>query len=745
MAKMKSDKASGEKQVVLSAAQVPKERTHFRALLLSNPNYFGNLSAGTFSPVTPIQGNTTYEEIGCVGFQPQAKRLDAVVYVKQPFGYGGGICTNGSQEHVRFYISFDNGATWDDQGYASFQVYDAPEGTAGAKRLEYAAGVPCHPKQKLCILPNTILARAILSWNQIPPPNQPNWPPVWGEVHDTHIQVDPRFVIDWLDIVGDFKLKLPAQLSALIDLSQPLAVKQPAELSVSELHSLYRDKSVEPSRYALPVVQKLLAQPAAAFDLNPSFGQGIFGKLGLNIGDIIGPLLSPGDGNTFYEEMECVGFNPNSNELVAVIRVKRPNGYSGGPCTAGSLEYVTFWADLNNNGTFETCLGTASVRVHDITNIPDQGLEYSVYLPVDFGAYKRPCTQGPRIIPVRAIMSWNSVPPCPFPNRTPVWGNREDTLILLPPGTPTVPGSFRPVFFNISTVAVCDIDQGTGFAPADRPFGAALYIVGDIPAANVLVAADQLKYKIQYRQLPAGGWQTLANDFSVTVDQQFGPGTLTQVPLTQQVDGAGYYTYREYGIGTSTWRRVAAPYAGLLGVWNTADPMTGRWEIHIEALDTLTNTTYIADVTHCGDGTTRQTVIVKLDELRPTPNITITDFSTDGGVTWQPAAACDDFVKGVWIRGQYTVSDQHFGTLELRVDPVAAANGATVEPSSRTYYLPDLVPTGGETGTWTLKTGPMDACGYVIRLDAYDRTIVSAGGGWHDFATVGFCLREPAA
>src|SRR4249920_325963 len=96
--------------------QVPKERTHFRALLLSNPNYFGNLPVSSFAPVFPIQANKTYEEIGCVGFQPQAKRLDAVVYVKEPFGYGGGICTKGTQEHVRFYVSFDNGVSWIDQG-----------------------------------------------------------------------------------------------------------------------------------------------------------------------------------------------------------------------------------------------------------------------------------------------------------------------------------------------------------------------------------------------------------------------------------------------------------------------------------------------------------------------------------------------------------------------------------------------------------------------------------------------------
>ena len=731
--------------VAAARPSVPKERTHFRALLLANPNYFGNLATSALAPVAPIQSNKTYEEIGCVGFHPQSKRLDAVVYVKEPFGYGGGLCTAGTQEYVRFYISFDNGATWIDQSYASVVVYDVPQGTAGSKRLEYALGVPCNPKKKLCFLPNTILARAILSWNQIPPANQPNWVPVWGEVHDTHIQVDPRVIIDWLDVIDDFKLTLPPQFAELIDFSEPLKIKEAKALSVAELHRAYRGKGVEPRRYALPTVQKLLAQSPAALDLQPSLGAGAFTDLDIDFNDLIGALDSPGDGSTVYEEMECVGFNPNTNELVAVLRLKRPNGYSGGPCTAGSLEYVTFWADLNNNGLFETCLGTASVRVYDVENIPSDGLEYSVYLPVNFEQYKKLCTEGPRLIPIRAILSWASPAPCLFPTKAPVWGNREDTLILLTPGPATVPGDFRPVLFNVSTIAVCDIDEGTGFAPGERPFGGLLYIVGDIPAADTIGTPDRFKYRLFVRKDGTATWEPLTQSFGVTVDEQNGIGTLMQTPLLQQVDAAGpyagYYTYREFGIGSTTWRRVAAPYAGLLAVWNTLGLETVKYEIRIEAIDTFTNLTYLAQVTNCPDGSDRQNVIVKLDEALPVPSITITDFSTDNGMTWQPAIPCDEFVVGVLVRGTYGVTDSHFGTLTLSVDPASASGGATPSPASVTY--PSL-PTGGGTGTWTLDTASMQPCGYVVRIDAYDRTIVSANGAWHDDDTVGFCLKGQA-
>ena len=723
--------------------KIRKERQHFRALLLSNPNYFGNLANSPFKPVAPIKGDTTYESIGCVGFHPQSKRLDAVIFVTEPFGYGGGICTNGTQEYVRFYISYDNGASWVDQGYSSVNVYDVPAGTAGRRRLEYAVTVPCDPRRNLCVFPNTIRARAILSWNQIPPANQPDWPPVWGEVHNTYIQVDPRRRLDWLDVADHFKVQLPQGLAQLVDTTEPLALKAPPELSVAELHAAYKDKKVEPHRYTLPAIQKLLAQPASAVDLGPSPAESVFADLGLKLGDLIGPIMAP-DGNTSYEKMECVGFNAGTNELVAVIRILQPNGYSGGPCTAGSLEYVTFWADLNNNGFFETCLGTASVRVHDIERIPKEGLEYSVYLPVNLAQYRKPCQEGPRLIPIRAILSWASVPPCALPNKPPVWGNGEDTLILLPPGDPTVPGDFKPVIFNVSTVAVCDIDQATGYAPGDRPFGGALYIVGDIPGADSITTPDRFKYRLFVRE-GAGGWQPVANAFNVSVDEQSGPGTLAQVPLVQQVDPAGpytgYYTYREFGVGTGTWRRIAAPFAGLLGVWSTGQPMTGTWEIRIEAVDTTSGTTYLADTTHCPDGTTRANVIVRLDEVPPVPAITITEISTDGGATWQPAAACGEFLPGVRIRGTYSVTDEHFGSLTMTVEPAGPAMGATVSPPSR-HYIP--VPTGGESATWMLNTTGMLPCGYVIRLDVYDRTIVSAGGGWHDFATVGFCLKHPA-
>src|SRR5437870_12913072 len=106
-----------------NAPKKPRQkRGNFKALLLANPNFFGNLKKSPFKPVLNILADTAYEEIACVGFQPQFNRLEAVVYINRDSGYGGNICSSGSQEYVRFYLSFDNGATWQDQGLSSFSA-----------------------------------------------------------------------------------------------------------------------------------------------------------------------------------------------------------------------------------------------------------------------------------------------------------------------------------------------------------------------------------------------------------------------------------------------------------------------------------------------------------------------------------------------------------------------------------------------------------------------------------------------
>jgi hypothetical protein len=86
--KLEDLKKAVRKAQATSKEAFTKERGAFKSLLLANPNYFGNLSDSPFKSVLPISGNTYYEELGCVGYQPQQRRLEGVVYIYQPGGYG---------------------------------------------------------------------------------------------------------------------------------------------------------------------------------------------------------------------------------------------------------------------------------------------------------------------------------------------------------------------------------------------------------------------------------------------------------------------------------------------------------------------------------------------------------------------------------------------------------------------------------------------------------------------------------
>jgi len=108
-------------------------------LTLSNPNYFGNDPTSAFKSGVPkaFVNQTTYELLRCAGLNPQFDYVEAVVDIKQPTGYSGGICSTGSYEYVRFYADYTNTNVWTDLGLASVRVHDIP----GAKPLSYTLRV----------------------------------------------------------------------------------------------------------------------------------------------------------------------------------------------------------------------------------------------------------------------------------------------------------------------------------------------------------------------------------------------------------------------------------------------------------------------------------------------------------------------------------------------------------------------------------------------------------------------------
>jgi hypothetical protein len=90
-----------------------------------------------------------------------------------------------------------------------------------------------------------------------------------------------------------------------------------------------------------------------------------------------------------------------------------------------------------------------------------------------------------------------------------------------------------------------------------------------------------------------------------------------------------------------------------------------------------------------------------------------------------------------------TADFQHYRIASVTIHPPGPANGVTpTTVPAPLGYNPPAILTIGVNGTWTLDTHGMQACGYVLRLDVNDRTIIDAGNanGYYTPDEFGFCL-----
>ncbi|GAB4037355.1 MAG: helix-hairpin-helix domain-containing protein [Rubrivivax sp.] len=690
-------KTPAASDAVLKAAY-PKERAQYKALLTLNPNYFGSFDSAGLPPVLPMAGNTYYEELGCVGYHPQQEMLEGVVYIYQPSGYGGALCSGGSTEYVRFYLSFDNGATWQDQGLTSFRAWDVPEGTEGSRRLEYAVQMKVNPARTLCWSGSRLIRmRGILSWNAPPPPNQPNWNPPWGNRRDATILVEPqkRFVLD--DVFTQIKVKLPFALKQTLDLQAPVAAP-PKALSVQELASLYEKSAVPPQRYAFQQLHALAFGKAAPTpELVAQQLPGL--KLDPKLVDVLFP---PGetDGDTSYEQLTCIGLDPNlPDTLVGIVHVKRSAGFNGGPCTAGSTEYVSWWIDSDGNGSFDTFLGTASVKVHDIANLPAEGVHLAVRLPVDLTAYRKRCKAGPALLPVRAILSWQVPVPGNEPDRVPTWGNREQTMVMLTPsGVVNAPAGQIAILGGVPTSM---IDDATGlttpdavFALNNTPTGGGAPFGGIVTVQGAPLGAGW-RYKVEVRPEGGGG-----------VEPVLGRLTLTRA------DG----TTHDHDPDETTQTYAYVDFA------NNVNGLLARWFSRGDERWIVTLTTYAPDGTATGTDTHR----IQLDNTAPVAAISITSGSGD----------CGRFPNdgSVQLAGQFTATDANIA--EWRLD--IASSG----PSAPGVSI-DQGQTNQADVPWSYNPAGLVPCGYVAEVHVRDKTVVhSQSLGWRASARVGFCIIE---
>jgi hypothetical protein len=173
--------------IYLATLEPQKASPTLRQLVLNNPNYFSNLAENAFRIVLNLSADTAFESLGCVRYIPLLDQIYASILLKRDLGYSFQIGQPASREYVRFYISFDRGATWQDKGICAANVVDQP-----GERPRLCLVTKKVDLLKECRSADTLMLRAILSWNSIPPADAPEWMPLWGNVAETQIRIGSR-------------------------------------------------------------------------------------------------------------------------------------------------------------------------------------------------------------------------------------------------------------------------------------------------------------------------------------------------------------------------------------------------------------------------------------------------------------------------------------------------------------------------------------------------------------------------
>jgi len=487
-----------------AAAAVANERINFKTLLLGNPNHFGTLPNFGGKVVFPKQFDTAFEQITCLGLNPAQNKLEAVFNIKQRSGYGTDACGTGSKEYVRFFVQ--HGAVWQDLGHAVVDVYDL---ASTPLPLSYSVSVNFNEARKFCTTENILNVRAILSWNLDPTPGDPNFIPPWGNVINARVQVAPRtfFHAPISTLLSEGILKIDPAVIGEIDITKnlPAKVGPPPPQPFSVLKSLYANHPDVPShRFGFAEAQQILAKPVLESLPPPAPGVLTPNALTLSPNLTAGPELaailanlSKVSGDTTFEQLLCAGYNPQTRELEAVVQINRNAGYSGGLCSPGSTEYVSFFAFFN--GAWQS-LGTTSVQVHDLAAVtPGNPVTYAVYRLSNMTTMPCATLTG---IPFRAILSWQQQPT--GPNFVPVWGDIVNTNIQ--PQKDDGTGGEHSRLMRIGGVTIDRISDTSHLAyprnifdPAhglpviagdcggdDSPFGGELIVEGDfIPKPDV--------------------------------------------------------------------------------------------------------------------------------------------------------------------------------------------------------------------------------------------------------------------
>lgn len=676
-----------------------------------------------FKNAIDFDGDTFWEEVTCVGYNPSVQQLVAVVSIKQTSGYEGGLCSDGSTEYVRFFVDWGGGLT--DVGLTSFAVHDIPDVAPDPPHpIQYMVhlSVDDSTHRKFCKSPVLPLVRATLSWNTIPSLN-PNDVPLFGNWIDRHFQITPEQLLIG-GLVQEGALQAADWLLAQLDLSKPLAKAPYAPAPLLELLGEYRKHRIPDHRTAYPVIQPLIAGGKQAASVAAQTSLADPSALKIDLDDVIAKLAAADDGgDTAFEQVVCAGLNTAIDILGAVIHIKQPGGYGGTLCQGGSTEYVAFWGDFDDSGTYQTYLGTAFVQVHDIGAIPKDGLYYAVLLPTNLAPYLQDCST-PNIVRLRAVLSWSAPPSTTDPNALNFWGNRLDVAMQIRPGVASQ--GLIGYLYYVGGVSLLDISTVTYLAfpssgvlntanraqPAmDRPFAGAVTVGGRI--SNFVPGT--VYYQVQVSPSGAGTWQPVMNGpFTFTLSDPSNPPSFQTNVTYTSFDG--WYLFEENPAALefeiynqlATWNSLSMPD----GLYDMRLAYTTDYPITAASVIFYTNTVTF-------------TVSNRGFTVSPTANTVIdtsydVDLVIDGG-------DCHSYSQKEIIDGHLRATNPYFWQWSLDIQPSTHTHGAQCTPPCRSYgSLADQGATPSET--WSLDTTPLDKCGYTVTLGAYDRAICNSNG-----------------
>ena len=656
----------------------PNPLSHFREHK-SKPQPLGQ------QPISIFANDTSYEQLLCIGFNPSLNLLSATIEIKLPDGFNGGLCTNGSFEYVRFWVSYD-GSTWTGIGYVTANTHDIADSfdcqKNSTKPLFYTLSTQFTPPGWFCMTPLLPKIRATLSWNELPP-DVPSWSPVWGNTIETHIQAQPGVITPDIYTTGIDTL--------------------PTRHECGKSHG----SSGETSMW-------LLSAGRGVRDGLSFLGarMGLIGKRDLEVKvekgrSDLAQVDEQSAQTSNWEEITCLGLDWAANSLIATVHVKQPNGYGSPPCVGLRSEYVSFWADFNNSCQW-TFLGTSRFWIHDYTtSFPSGGLSYTAVMPIDVRSFSAPCNQT-KIGRVRAALAFNQIPPTP--PAVAARGNILEAHVHLQPYIkPTNP--IQPDIRYIGNVDVQNIDPASGTTLTGLDVPVAFSGFADAWLVGTGLARDcAFGGKIYIRGDPIVGYsyRVMVRPYISATDTS--PGVAVNAPITYDdpLVPSGTATIYPKPDGWFQYLSNQQNYENTIAVWTPAHD--GLWQVRVELGDPNYNSLNVYSNWY----------LVMVNNLQPTANTVHVSLSNTGG------SLCGNWTVGDNVTGIFDVNSlsRYFGVYSFGLLPGGFDPNPIVLPNAVALGYPlKPVPPGrpwSDVGVENNWCNSLRLCCYTYRVRSND-------------------------